>query len=360
MCDGDMEGIVAKKADGLYTPEETAWVKCRAAGVVRGTVVRRWHSPQLAVAPFYWRALYFRCTDIRAHAVPTASANDAMIVGRMDQEQRAIFVELRKRIDEVVRMTGQESVRTDAVELLEDCRALREQIERANSLDEIQQRLDEKHEDIRVQSRRAVKVLQALRDRNLAETNLKAACFAFYGIAADFLADDAKQLGEQLRNTGVDSDVSDVLDNLPVEKFMKDFFKHVAIADMMISNTKIDQLLTGVKRFGRWRRWKVVQRHAFRNIAFIGVLGLGVNMLTSGVQPYTVTGGLAVLGIAVVSHYWLEPKINRARIEFHRKQLLHLLDIYFQARMMTTLQLAFVQASVTGRRAKSAKRGKRE
>lgn len=29
VCEGDMEGIVAKRADGLYTPDETSWVKIK-------------------------------------------------------------------------------------------------------------------------------------------------------------------------------------------------------------------------------------------------------------------------------------------------------------------------------------------
>ncbi|HWQ52962.1 MAG TPA: hypothetical protein VN442_04705 [Bryobacteraceae bacterium] len=29
VCEQDMEGIVAKRADGLYTPEETSWVKIK-------------------------------------------------------------------------------------------------------------------------------------------------------------------------------------------------------------------------------------------------------------------------------------------------------------------------------------------
>ena len=29
VCDMDLEGIVAKRKDGLYTPEETTWVKIR-------------------------------------------------------------------------------------------------------------------------------------------------------------------------------------------------------------------------------------------------------------------------------------------------------------------------------------------
>ena len=28
-CDEDLEGIVAKRKDGLYTPEETSWVKIK-------------------------------------------------------------------------------------------------------------------------------------------------------------------------------------------------------------------------------------------------------------------------------------------------------------------------------------------
>ena len=29
VCEQDMEGIVAKRADGLYTPDETSWVKIK-------------------------------------------------------------------------------------------------------------------------------------------------------------------------------------------------------------------------------------------------------------------------------------------------------------------------------------------
>jgi bifunctional non-homologous end joining protein LigD len=29
VCDADMEGIVAKRADGLYTPDETSWLKIK-------------------------------------------------------------------------------------------------------------------------------------------------------------------------------------------------------------------------------------------------------------------------------------------------------------------------------------------
>jgi ATP-dependent DNA ligase len=29
VCDADLEGIVAKRKDGLYTPEATSWVKIR-------------------------------------------------------------------------------------------------------------------------------------------------------------------------------------------------------------------------------------------------------------------------------------------------------------------------------------------
>jgi bifunctional non-homologous end joining protein LigD len=29
VCEQDLEGIVAKRADGLYTPEETSWVKIK-------------------------------------------------------------------------------------------------------------------------------------------------------------------------------------------------------------------------------------------------------------------------------------------------------------------------------------------
>ncbi len=48
VCDQDLEGIVAKRKDGLYTPEETTWVKIknprvqpdgRTAGVVREAAV---------------------------------------------------------------------------------------------------------------------------------------------------------------------------------------------------------------------------------------------------------------------------------------------------------------------------------
>ena len=28
-CENDLEGIVAKRRDGLYTPEETSWVKIK-------------------------------------------------------------------------------------------------------------------------------------------------------------------------------------------------------------------------------------------------------------------------------------------------------------------------------------------
>jgi ATP-dependent DNA ligase len=28
-CEEDLEGIVAKRKDGLYTPEETSWVKIK-------------------------------------------------------------------------------------------------------------------------------------------------------------------------------------------------------------------------------------------------------------------------------------------------------------------------------------------
>jgi ATP-dependent DNA ligase len=31
VCDQDLEGIVAKRRDGLYTPEETTWVKIKNA-----------------------------------------------------------------------------------------------------------------------------------------------------------------------------------------------------------------------------------------------------------------------------------------------------------------------------------------
>ena len=29
VCDQDLEGIVAKRRDGLYTPEDTTWVKIK-------------------------------------------------------------------------------------------------------------------------------------------------------------------------------------------------------------------------------------------------------------------------------------------------------------------------------------------
>jgi ATP-dependent DNA ligase len=29
VCENDLEGIVAKRKDGLYTPEETSWVKIK-------------------------------------------------------------------------------------------------------------------------------------------------------------------------------------------------------------------------------------------------------------------------------------------------------------------------------------------
>jgi ATP-dependent DNA ligase len=29
VCESDLEGIVAKRKDGLYTPEETSWVKVK-------------------------------------------------------------------------------------------------------------------------------------------------------------------------------------------------------------------------------------------------------------------------------------------------------------------------------------------
>ena len=40
VCAGDMEGIVAKRADGLYTPEETTWVKIKNPAYSQGG--RRW------------------------------------------------------------------------------------------------------------------------------------------------------------------------------------------------------------------------------------------------------------------------------------------------------------------------------
>lgn len=37
VCAQDLEGIVAKRAAGLYTPDETSWVKSRT-----GTTARTW------------------------------------------------------------------------------------------------------------------------------------------------------------------------------------------------------------------------------------------------------------------------------------------------------------------------------
>ena len=31
VCESDLEGVVAKRRNGLYTPEETSWVKIRNA-----------------------------------------------------------------------------------------------------------------------------------------------------------------------------------------------------------------------------------------------------------------------------------------------------------------------------------------
>ena len=36
VCDADLEGIVAKRKDGLYTPDETSWVKIKNPNYTQG------------------------------------------------------------------------------------------------------------------------------------------------------------------------------------------------------------------------------------------------------------------------------------------------------------------------------------
>lgn len=48
VCEGDMEGIVAKRGDGLYTPDETSWVKIKNRDYSQNVGRREWFEERRA------------------------------------------------------------------------------------------------------------------------------------------------------------------------------------------------------------------------------------------------------------------------------------------------------------------------